>query len=237
MDVRSAPKRATAYHEAGHGVGHHFFPLSGRTKSITIEAARLSEYNAGKHEVNKAAGLHFGSKTLSPIVGRSVDRDHVHHQIMALLAGPAADYLYAGDSKKRRKPSKAQIEEALRHDDGGDDHTRALRLLYDADPFDARDVVRQIPDQDRQRLSPEELMERYGAPAAQAESDRVLAEMARYYREALEFVASKWPHVQGLADAVFKKKTLDGDEVIAVIERVEARLCDGPPPELWRPEP
>jgi len=237
MAARSYTKRKTAYHESGHAVAHHFFPLAGRTKSITIETGRLSEYNAGKHKINQAAGVHFSRATIPSIVGRSVDREHVHHQLLALLAGPAAGYLYAGYTKKRRKPSKAQLEEALQHEDGGDDHTRVLRLLYDADPFDARDVVGQIPDHDRQHLSPEELMERYGAPAVQAEGDRVLAEMARYEREAFDFVASKWPHIQALADALFRKKTLDGDEVAAVIEAVEARLRKGPPLDLWRSEP
>jgi hypothetical protein len=109
-------------------------------------------------------------------------------------------------------------------------------LLYDADPFDVRDVVRQIPDHDRQHLSPEELMERYGAPAARAESDRVLAELGRYYREAFTFVASKWPHIQALADAVFKAKTIKGDEVTAIIKAVEVRIREGPP-DLWTTEP
>jgi len=229
--------RKNAYHEAGHAVAHHFFPMAGRTTRITIEPGRLSEYNAGKHEVNRAAGIHFSGKTLSPIVGRSVDREQVRHQLMALLAGPAAGGLYAGYTRKKRKPTKARLKELEQHADGSGDQVRAIGLIHAAGQFDVREAARRIPDEERGRLSLEALMERYGIPAAHAEGDRIRAEKARYDREAFDFVASKWPHIQALADALFRKKTLDGDEVAALIEAIEARLSQGPPPELWRPEP
>ena len=228
--------RVFAFHEAGHAVGHYFFPLSGRTVSLTISPGKLSEYNAGKHEANRAAGVHFSSKTLSSIVGRSVDQEQVHHELMALLAGFAADWLYAGDTRRWRGPSKSRREELLRHADGHDDNSRAYRLLCDAAQFSTRDVVQQIPEHDRQRLSLDELLARYGRPAIDAESERMRAAMDQYRREALAFVAAKWSHVQALADALFRAKTLSGDEAMAIIEAVEARIREGPP-DLWTAKP
>jgi len=229
--------RKTAYHEAGHAVGHFFHHLSGRPRGIVIGGEQLSEYNAGKHEVNQVRGFHSVSKTFPAIVNRSVDREQLRQEIMTLLAGPAAGYLYAGSAKKRLKPSKAQLEEKRRHGHGRDDYTRVFTLLCDADPFDPRAVIRGIPEEERERLSPKEAMEQYVEPALRADRDRVLDEVGRYEREAFDFVASKWPHIQTLADAAFKQKVLAAEEVIAIIERVEQRLHDGPPQELWRPEP
>jgi ATP-dependent Zn protease len=228
-------RRSTAYHEAAHGVAHHFFPLSGRTVSITTAPDKLSEYNKGKRAVNKAIGVHFNSATISSIIGRSIDREQVHHEIMTLLAGYAATWLYAGDTGIQRNPTKAQREEARRHASGRDDYTRAFQLLCAAGQFDPRDVTRRIPDDDRQRLSPKELMEKHGQPAIDAEMRRACDAMDRYRREALDFVASKWPHIQALGDALFKKKTLRAAEVAAIIEAVEKRIEEGPP-DKWTAE-
>jgi ATP-dependent Zn protease len=228
--------RSVAYHEAAHGVAHHFFPLSGRTVSITIAPDELSQYNAGKREINKAIGLHFNSATIPSIINRSVDREQLHDEIMTLLAGYAATWLYAGDTGIQRNPTKAQREEARRHASGHDDYSRAFRLLCAAGQFDPKDVARRIPDDDRQRLSPKELMAKYGQPAVDAEMRRACAAMDRYRREALDFVASKWPHIQALGDALFKKKTLRAAEVAAIIEAVEKRIEEGPP-DIWTAEP
>ena len=46
---------------------------------------------------------------------------------------------------------------------------------------------------------------------------------------ALAFVVSHWPAVQAVADALWRKRTLSGDEVREIIARIEARTNELPP--------
>ena len=227
--------RRTAYHEAGHALASFFYRLAGQTLKITMEHGELGEYNEGKHPVNKAGGLHWGKRTIWPSTGRSIDREQVHHKVVMLLAGPAAGWLYVDHAQGKRKLPKAQLKGLLENDEGSNDYSRALKLLYAASRFNTRDVIRRIPEAECKRLSKQELIERYTEPAVRAEEKRVLAELSRYYREAFDFIVEKWPHVQALADALFKKKTLEGDEIAAIIEGVEGRVKEGPP-DPWADE-
>ena len=43
------------------------------------------------------------------------------------------------------------------------------------------------------------------------------------WREALAFVSAHWPAVQAVGDALWKRRSLAGDEVGEIIEQVEAR--------------
>jgi hypothetical protein len=148
--------RKTCIHESSHGVAHFFHPLAGKTTSVTIDRDDLAEYNlAKKHPVNEAAGLHSSGRTLRPIVNRSVDREQVHHELISLLAGRAAGWIYAGESRAETKRDPRVEEEILKHSDGSDDYSRAFNLLFDADPFDSRAAMKRIPEHERGRASTE----------------------------------------------------------------------------------
>jgi hypothetical protein len=190
----------------------------------------LADYNATKrHAVNEAAGFHARGATLSPIVGRSVDREQVYHVILCLLAGPAAGWVYAGKARGPARRDPKGEDEIRRHADGSDDHSRALTLLFDADPFDRQAVVKGVPEPARGRAPGDALVDHYFRPAFDAHTARILAELEARWREALAFVVAKWPHVQAVADALWRKRALTGDEVREIIERVEVRTRELPP--------
>lgn len=225
-------RRSTAIHEAAHAVAHHFLPLAGRTTRVTIDPDDLAEHNAAKvqHPINEAAGLHSPSRVIRPIVGRSVDREQLRHVLLCLLAGRAAGWVFAGESSREAKRDR-QAEEDLKHADGGDDYSRALNLLFDADPFDSRAAAKSVPDHERATLPEQELHRRYVQPAVNAHTEKILAEFEALWREALELAAAKWPHIQAVADALWRKRPrrLSGDEVTEIIEGVEDRLRRLPP--------
>jgi hypothetical protein len=221
--------RRTSVHEGGHAVAHHFFPLSGKTTSVTIDREELADYNAPKHPVNEAAGLHFSGRTLSPIVGRSVDREQIHHELIALLAGYVAGWIYAGERRGKAKRDLRAEEEVARHSDGSDDFSRVVNLLFDADPFDRQAVLKRIPDHARGRDSAEALTDRYFRPAFDAHKAQIVAKLEALWCEAVAFVVEKWPHIQAVADALWQKRTLSGEEVVELIERIEDRIRSIPP--------
>ena len=172
----SRVSRKFAYHEAAHAVAAHYCRLAGATTHVTLDADELADYNAGSHPANEAQGVHFRGRTLSPIVGRSVDRHQLSDELTVLLAGPAAGWLYAGEFGRRPRRTRKQVAEFRRHADLQDDHSRALDLLYDADPFDMHGVLKAIPDDARGRMSADALLETYGAPALESHSARIVAE-------------------------------------------------------------
>lgn len=218
--------RRTAYHESGHAVAHFFLPLAGKVERVTMHPDDLSAYNAGRHEVSHAAGFMTPSRTLPPVVGRSVDRAQLHDELIALLAGRAAEWVFAGRAPGP-PPTAKKRDEILRHMDGSDDISRAFRLLGRADPLDGREFLRSIPDAARGH-SREMLFERYGRPYVESYEAVILGALEARWREALEFVLSKWPHVEAVADALWKSRALTGDEVEEIIETVETRIQDGP---------
>jgi len=222
--------RKTCVHESGHAIAHYFFPLSGKTTAVTIDRDELAEYNLSKkHPVNEAAGLHSSGRTLRPIVGRSIDHEQIHHELIALLAGKAAGWVFAGERRAKAKRDPRAEEEMVRHSDGSDDYSRALNLLFDADPFDRQAVLKQIPDRDRGRSSPEALKDHYFRPAFDAHTAKVLSRFGALWREALAFAVEKWPHIQAVADALWRKRKLKGEEVTEIIERIEDRIRNIPP--------
>lgn len=221
-------RRRTAYHEGGHAVAHYFFPLSGKTTRLTIHPDDLGDYNATRRPVNEAGGLHHSGRTLSPIVGRSVDHEQVHHALIALLAGHAAGWIYAGEPRQAKRDPQAEAE-FVRHADGSDDYSRAVNLLFDADPFDRQAVIKQVPDAARGRASVKAISDRYFRPAFDAHTAKVLGDLEARWREALEFVVEKWPHIQAVADALWRKRRLSGEEVTEIIERTEDRIRRIPP--------
>jgi len=222
-------QRGTSYHEAGHAVASHYCRLAGATSRVTLDADDLADFNAGTHPANEALGVHFSGRTFSPIVGRSVDRDQLCDELTVLLAGHAAGWVYAGDLGRRPRRTRKQVAEIHRHADLQDDHSRALGLLYDADPFDMQAVLNGIPADARGRISADALLGTYGTPALAAHSARIVAEFEARWRNALAFVVQKWPHIQAVADALWKKRSLTGDEVEEIIARIEARTKELPP--------
>lgn len=223
-------RRETALHEGAHAVANHFHPLTGRTLEVTIARRTLMESNAGRAAVNHAIGLHRSARTL-PIVrgGLVVDREALEHQLVALLAGYAAEWIATGAGPHAQTPRQiARARKLAAESDGGDDYSRALELLYLADPFDLRAAVALVPEADRGRGTEAAMRERC-KPAIDAHQGRVLERFEAARREAHEFVASKWPHVVAVADRLLVKQTLSGDEVREIIEAVEERLRSGPP--------
>jgi len=222
-------KRGTAYHESGHAVAGHYHRLAGVTTRLTLNTNDLADFNAGTHPANEAAGVHFSRPTLSSIGRGSVDREQLSDELTVLLAGHAAGWIYAGDLGRKTRRTRKQVAEFRRHSDLLDDHSRALDLLFDGDPFDMQAVLNGIPDDARGSMSADELLETYGAPALNAHSARIVAEFETRWRNALSFVVEKWPHIQAVADALWKKRALSGDEVEEIILRIEARTRDLPP--------
>jgi ATP-dependent Zn protease len=222
-------KRSTAYHEAAHAVAAYFHPLAGKTQRICISGDDLTEYNLLKHPTNEAAGIHRRGRILPAIVGRSVDREQVHDMCILLLSGYAAGWVYAGEDRSSSKFNKRDQEEALKNADGSDDFVRCWGLLEDSDPFDIPDALRGVREKSvTKSATADELFER-GRKAIDDHHARILDLLEVLWREAAAFVVAKWPHIQAVADAVFRKKTLEGSEVVELIERVEKRLQSYPP--------
>jgi hypothetical protein len=232
-------KRSTAYHEAAHAVAAYFHPLAGKTERICISGDDLTEHNLQKKPINEAAGIHSRGKIIPAVVGRSVDREQVHDICIVLLSGYAADWVYSGEGRSPSKLSKRARAYALKHADGLDDFTRCWELLDDSDPFDANAVRRAAEDdistgeatvgeaQDRARR------------ALHAHTAQTLDLFEMLWQEASAFVVEKWAHIQAVADAAFRKKTIEGTEISEIIERVEERLNGCPENvreffELWR---
>jgi hypothetical protein len=119
----------------------------------------------------------------------------------------------------------------LKHSDGSDDYSRVLNLLFDADPFDSMDAIKRIPEHERGRASAEALADRYLRPAYAAHEAQVLAKFETLWREAVAFVVEKWPHIQAVSDALWRKRprTLSGEEATEIIERIEERIRSYPP--------
>jgi hypothetical protein len=223
-------RRSTSYHEGGHAVAAYFFPLAGKTRGVTMHPDDLADHNAQiSHPINHASGFYSRGRTLPAIVGLSVDREQIHHELILLLAGPAAEWVFRGESPRLVQPDPRKEEEFRKHSDGGDDESRVLNRLFAADEFDLQSVLRSIPEHERRRSSKEELMRRYVDPAAKARDGKILVEFESLWREALAFVVEKWPHVQALADMLWTKRRLSGDEVNEIIERAEMRTHELPP--------
>lgn len=222
-------RRKTTHHEAAHAVAHYFCRLSGKTKSVTIASDLLGEYNASKHPSNEASGLHTHSRTLPSIVGHSVDREQLHHQMIALLAGHAAGWVYGGESPRAAERDRDAEEEARQHADGSDDYSRAFQLLFDADPFESRVEIKRALEGDRGGELVEVRLRRHVERASDVHITQILETFEARWREAHAFVVEKWPHIQAVADALWKKRTLSREEVTEIIERVEDRIRHIPP--------
>lgn len=222
-------QRKTAYHEAAHAVAAYFHPLAGKTQHICIGGDGLAEYNAPKHPTNEAAGIHRRGAILPAIVGRSVDREQVHDTCILLLSGYAAAWVYAGEDRSSSKPGKLTQAVALKHDDGSSDFVRCWKLLLDADPCDIPAALwgtRTKPLTENATAG--ELRDR-GRGAMDANIAQALERFEILWQEASSFVVEKWPHIQSVADALFRKKTLEGSEIAELIERIEERLQSYPP--------
>jgi ATP-dependent Zn protease len=222
-------RRETSYHEAAHAVAHLFFRLSGKSTSVTIDPNDLAEHNASKHAVNEAAGLHSYGRTLPSIVGCSVDREQLHHQLVAMLAGHAAGWVYGGESHREAKRDPQAEEEFRQHSDGTDDYSRAFRLLLDADPFDTTDAVRDILKGEQADPSRASQRRHHIRSAVDEPIEQALVVFESLWRETLEFVVEKWPHIQAVADALWRKRRLSGEEVTEIVERIEDRVHRIPP--------
>ena len=225
-------QRDTAFHESAHAVAHVFYPLAGGVMRLTIRGAELDAYNAKLHRVNRARGLCTPKRTLPPVRnGIVVDPEALRHELLCLLAGEAADFVRDGHGPHRVSArAQARARRDLAHADEGDDLSRALNLLSAAHPFDERAAFESIPEAERRSPAAWQPRVRLAAQAHQAEID---AQLEALRRAALAFVASRWPHVSAVADALLRQGTLEGDEVTEIIEGVEARLREGPPPLGW----
>jgi hypothetical protein len=236
--VTRMSKRATAYHEAAHAVAAFFYPLGGKTERVFIGGDELARCNAEQQPVNTALGIHRSTRTLPAIVNRSVDREQVHHILICLLEGYAASWVFEGERYSLRKPTKLDAEEMRKHADGSDDFSRAWQLLSDSDPFDTHGTIR---DLGLHEATGEELLQR-GHEAIEAHTAQLLERFEALWREAVALVSTKWPHIVAVGDALLRKQTLDGIEVVEIIELIEERLESYPPQvrellERLRPAP
>jgi hypothetical protein len=224
--------RAIAYHEAAHAVAYHFYPLAGKTRRIVVGKDRLAKFNAGKHPVNQAWGLHTRGKTLPAIVGRSVDREQIHHEGVSWLSGYTADWLRAGSG--RGSPLRVDPladPKQQKHADGSDDVSRCWCLLSNADPLDTCAVARRIRDTHDLGGEHENLAaaEEDGRRAVESYTAQRLEQFDALWCETREFVSEKWAHIQAVAEAVLRKGVLEADEITERIERIEERLQSYPP--------
>jgi hypothetical protein len=66
----------------------------------------------------------------------------------------------------------------------------------------------------------------YAAP-----EEQILERFEALWREALAFVVEKWPHIQAVSDALWRTRprTLSGEEITEIIERIEDRIRNYPP--------
>jgi hypothetical protein len=222
-------RRETAYHESGHAVAHYFFPLSGKTTSVTIAEDELGAYNASKHPVNEALGVHSSGRTIRPIVGRAIDHEQVHHELITLLAGPVAGWIFDGERPARLKRALEASTEAAEHADGRDDYSRVFALLDELHPFDSREVLKHISKRELAQASAEELIRTHVKPAWGTHTTERLAEFEALWQETVAFVVERWAHIQAVADALWRKRTLKGEEVREIIERIEDRIQSIPP--------
>jgi hypothetical protein len=109
-----------------------------------------------------------------------VDREQLHHVLLAVLAGPAADWLSRGVS-----PGAASMRERafarryMERTDGSDDWSTAWRLIEEIHPLDPLAVARAIPDTEWAGATPEDLTARYGRPAIEAHQGRIAEELER----------------------------------------------------------
>lgn len=209
-------------------MAHYFLELSGRVEYVTIAADDLEAHNATRHRVNHATGFMTPSRVLPPVVGRSVDQEHLRQEILALLAGPAAGWIFQGEGSRPIKPSPEERDEFELHSDGRDDFSRVYRLLQSADPLNPRAVAQTIRRDAAEALDQQLLIERYGMPAFDAHIQKLRAEFKSCWQDALEFVIARWCHVQAVADALWRKRTLAGGEVETIIEVMENRIRTGP---------
>jgi hypothetical protein len=149
--------------------------------------------------------------------------------LLAVLAGPAADWLSRGVSPgAASKRERAFARRYMERTDGSDDWSTAWRLIEEIHPLDPLAVARAIPDTEWAGATPEDLTARYGRPAIEAHQGRIAEELERIAREAVEFVTSKWVHVVAVAEALLSRGTLSGEEVEGIVEGVETRLAAGP---------
>jgi ATP-dependent Zn protease len=207
-------KRSTAYHEAAHAVAAYFHPLSGKTQRICISGDDLTEHNLPKYPTNEAA------------VGRSVHREKVHDLCILLLSGYAAGWVYSGEDRSSSKCSGSARAYALKHADGSDDFTRCWKLL---DQFDANAVLGDAEaDTSTGAATVGEVQDR-ARRAVRAHTAQTLDRFEMLWQEASAFVVEKWTHIQAVADAAFRKKTIEGSEISEIIERIEERLQSYPP--------
>jgi hypothetical protein len=228
MARKRRSKRETAYHEAAHAVAAYFYPLAGKTQRICISGDELAEYNSPKHPTNEAAGIHRMGRIIPAVAGRSVDRDQVHDACIFLLSGYMAGWLYRGEDRSSSRIEKLGGAEALKHADGSNDFVRCFKLLSCADSFDVNAALWGVRAKPLTRnATVGELSER-GRRAMDSHGAQLLDWFEVLWKETATFVVEKWPHIQSVADAVFRKKALEGSEIAELIERVEERIQNYP---------
>jgi len=200
-------KRKTALHEGAHAVACFFRRESGKTVRVTMDPNETEPDDLGFHRRGRNIG------PISP-VGGLVDWPALRAECVVLLAGVEAD-LYGVPEAERRTASSG----------GGGDLERAFELISYAlrgekesdmkaeaaagvAPDAAKDVTRRLADAHIARISPL-LLELWG--------------------EARALVDARWEHIEAVAAALLKRKTLYGDEVREIIEGVEERIRSYPP--------
>jgi F0F1-type ATP synthase epsilon subunit len=110
-----------------------------------------------------------------------------------------------------------------------DDFTRCWELLDDSDPFDANAVRRAAEDDISTGAATVGEAQERARRALHAHTAQTLDLFEMLWQEASAFVVEKWTHIQAVADAAFRKKTIEGSEISEIIERVEKRLQSYPP--------
>lgn len=193
MDFGRPTQKDAAYHEAGHGVATHFRPLAGKVTRLTIRKSDLPEGVVGQQQQGRI---------IPAVVGYAVDREQVRSICVVYLAG-------------------AQAEMRMRGDDlsgSGSDYRKLRELLEDAF-FAAEDeaAIRAIPQDELTSRSPKDLYAEYAQPI----TDRYVAMLEELYAEARDLINEKWACVEAVAKALYRRKTLSGDRVREIIERVE----------------
>ena len=200
--------RDTSYHEAGHGVAHHYYHLSSRTKYLALESEELFDYNATRKDSEQAVGICDGQHSLPIIRGGQLDEEHLRHTVIAVLAGGEAQFIYAASYGSLGK---------------GGDLEHAVELLHAAaettNPL--RDQCRGPSANSRGTNSIDEFFD--------SRERKVTEQFNAFRSETRNFVLEKWHMIQAVADALWKKRLLPVDEMIAIIERLEERVNDLPP--------
>ncbi len=198
----SSEKRSTARHEAAHGVACFFRPESGKTMRVSLDPKETEPGDLGFHRRGRTVG------PISPI-GGLVDWPALRAECVVLLAGIEADLHGVPEAERTTwlTGSGSDLEKAF------DLVADALRGELQSDmkaeaaagvaPDAVADVTRRLGDAHMARIGPL---------------------MLKLWGEARALVDAKWEHVEAVAAALLKRKTLSGDEVREIIEGVEEQL-------------